>query len=288
MRSLCLNGAVMTEIGIKGQSGLGDSIYLYPIVKHFSPKFDKVHVMTNYPELFGSIENVTCYRHLKLNHVTEETTQREIPISVRASYAGGKHKPGTSQFEDYCLFSGITDKLNLSLPWTIKNKDLESVVKNVAKGRKISIVAAPYQPFGRDDKWGNELCINPESIQSIIDKHNKEFLFIAVGNKYCLDKLSIEYDLIDKTTIPDLLDLVKMSDICISQIGNMLPMAECMGKKNLIIFADYTRKIKEPYRSKEESFLSAITPEKCVHYKHLNKSVYDNEETIGVFRELCR
>ena len=225
----------MKELAIKGASGLGDAIYLYPIVEYYSKKYDKIHVMSDYPELFETIPNATCFRHLKLNYipVRERNNVRKVPITIRATYGPGKHKKGTSQFEDYYVFAGIKTKIELRIPWNIRNTELTNIVKNIAKERKICIASTPYEPFGRDDEWGAVLRIKPEIIQAIVCKYRKEILFISTGNKFCLHRTSCEYDLVDQTTVSDLMDIVSVSDICLSQIGNMLPMAECQGKKNL-------------------------------------------------------
>lgn len=268
-------GYVLTELGMKSQSGLGDAVYVYPIVKHFSPKFDHIYLMNNYPEIFESIKNVSCHRHLKLNYIAipEGDNVRKIPVNIRCTAGAGKYKQGTSQFEDILAFSGIGQKLDFKLDWSIHNPELINTIKLVAKGRPVCVVAAPYEPFGRDDGIGADMRINPKSIQRILDKFRKEILFITTGNRYCLHKLTAEHDLVDQTSVSDLIDIVSISDMTLGQVGHMLPISESLGKKNFLVFAE------KSFNSKEK-FIRAITPEKVVHYKHLNTSVKDTDDNI--------
>jgi len=273
----------MSSIAIKGASGLGDTIYLYPIAKHFSTLYDTVHLMSDYPELFESLPKVKCFPHKKLNYIPLGEGKKQ-PIDLRCTYGPRKHKPGTSQFEDMLIFGKHSLKgqnhphwnmpeLELKIDWSIKNEELVRTTKAVAKGRKICVVAAPYEPFGREDEWGAVLRIKPEVIQDICTRYRESILFITIGNKYTLHRPTVEHDLVEQTTVSDLMDLVSISDICLSQIGNLLPMAEALGKKNFIVFAEGIKQASHP-------FISSITPQKTIHFKHLNKSVYDSSDNI--------
>jgi hypothetical protein len=281
----------MTEICIKGASGLGDTVYLYPIAKHFSTKYDTVHLMSNYPEIFESIPNVICHKHLKLNYVpiVEGDKVRKKEVDIRFTYGPRKHKIGTSQYEDMYLwaienFNINFPKLELEIPWEIKNKELISTVRMIANKRserKIAVVAAPYQPFGREDKFGDEIKIKPEMIQYICDDLKEMgYLVIVVGNEYALYEPICEYNLIGSTTVSDLFDLVSVADLTVTQIGNLLPISEVLGKKNITIFS-------ENIPNCDHKFLKAITPDKCVHYKDLNLSLYDNEPVEKIY-DFCK
>ncbi len=267
----------MAELAIKGASGVGDSVYGYPIANYYSKDYDKIYYMSNYPELFEGIKNVECHRHTKLNYISlpEAESARKKHIDIRFSYAPRKHIPGTSQFEDSCISAGIQSRVELKIPWTVRNTALTRRVRESAKGRKVCIVAAPYQPFGRDDKWGDEIKIDPESIQRIMDDLREQFLFVLTGNKYCLYRPTCtEYDLIDQTSVTDLMDIISTADCCLSQIGNLLPMSEALEKKSVIIFSHKIPDMKHP-------FLRAITPEKTIHRKDLAYSVTDNNLDIS-------
>jgi hypothetical protein len=281
----------MTEIGIKGASGLGDNLYLYPIAKHYSTTHDKVYLMSDYPVLFEPLPKVECFRHLKLNYIPirEGEKIRKKEIDVRCTYGPRKHIKGTSQFEDMYIFANerfgqSIPKLKLEMPWEIKNKELIDTIKLVASKngpRKIAVVAAPYQPFGREDKWGDEIKIAPETIQYICDELKlMNYLVITVGNEFSLLEPMVEYNLINQTSVEDLLDLVYISDLCVTQIGNLLPMAEVFGKKNITIFSHNISNC-------EHKFLRAITPDKCVHYKNLNLSFNDDKISKDRIHEFC-
>jgi hypothetical protein len=258
-------------IGLKGASGLGDTIYAYPIVKYYAKMNDEVYYMTDYPEIYETLENVKCSKHQKLNYIVKEDGEKQ-PVDVRFTYCGRKYTPGTSQFTDSCLSAGIRKPLDLEIPWTIKNKKLIAKVKRQNKNKKkICILAAPYEPFGREDEWGAILRIKPKIMQNIVNEYKDRVFFIQTGNKYTLHKIkNVDMDLIKKTTVSDLFDLIKICDIGLSQIGNMLPLCECQKKKNFIIYARAGLKC-------DNRFISSITPEKTTHYRKLNFSAMDNE-----------
>jgi ADP-heptose:LPS heptosyltransferase len=278
----------MSEIALKGASGLGDAIYAYPIVKYFASKYDDVYFMSDFPELFEDIPNVKCSKHLKINYIAipNEESIRKRPIDVKFTYGPRKHIPGTSQYQDMCIFAKKSYKdipdLPLKIDWEIHNAELINTVKLVAKGRKICVVAAPYQPFGREDKWGDEIKIQPESIQYIIDDLKQlGYLCIAIGNKFCLYEPMVEYNLINQTSLTDLMDLMFICDLAVTQIGNLLPISEALNKKNITIFSSNIPNC-------THSFLKAITPEKCVHYKNLNLSLYDDKLDLNKVHEFIK
>jgi hypothetical protein len=267
-------------IGLKGASGLGDSIYAVPIAEYYSKKHDVVHIMSNYPELFKHITNVKCYKHEKLNYI--RNGQERIPIDHRFTYCGRKYTAGSSQFEDSYMSIGIKDKLKLELPWIVKNTELiESVIKKADK-KAICILSAPYEPFGREDCWGQLLRINPRMMCQIVDEFKDRVFFIQVGNRFALHKIpGVDMDMIGNTSVSDLLDLVKIADIGLSQIGNLLPICEALNTHNMIIFSHQAM-------ISDNKFLAAIKPEKVVHYKRLNRSVVDGRDKnhIRMFNEL--
>ena len=265
----------MTKIGLKGASGLGDSIYGYPIVKYYANKYDIVYYMTDYPLLFADLKNVVCTKHQKINYIA--FPDRRQPIDIRFTYCGRKYTPGTSQFTDSCISARIKEDIKLEIPWETRSTDLVNKIKRVAKGRKICIVSAPYEPFGREDEWGAILRIKPDIMQTIINKYKEKILFVQIGNKFVLNKLSTEIEVINQTSYTDLFDIVSVCDFGMSQIGNMLPLCECLGKKNFIIF-------NKAAMESENKFIAAITPDKTVHYKKLNCSVLDDNIERAVKR----
>jgi hypothetical protein len=252
----------MSEICLKGASGLGDTIIAYPIIKHYSKLYDTVHYMTDYPELYKSIGNVKCYPHQKINYIQDG--DKKIGVDIRFTYCGRKYTPGSSQFEDSCISAGIKEKLDFNIDWPSKNEQYE-------KQRPICILAAPYEPFGREDEWGAILRINPKIMHAIVDEYKDRVDFIQIGNRFVLHKINgVTYDMVNKTNVTELMDLVKMADVGLSQVGNLLPMCEALGVKTFTIFSEEALKC-------DNRFISSITPEKVVHYKDMNISVKDTE-----------
>ena len=155
-------------------SGLGDGIYMYPIIKWFCNSYDKVHVMCNYPEIFETLPQVQCHRHLKLNYIVlPNENNRKQNIEFRFSYGPYKHHHGSSQYQDMLTFGRRQypelPNLPLEMPWEVKNAELVDKINSVAGKRKIAIIAAPYQPFGRTDKFGEEIKIDNQVMQIIVD-----------------------------------------------------------------------------------------------------------------------
>ncbi len=278
----------MTEIAIKGASGLGDSIYLVPIAKHYSTDYDQINIMTNYPMLFEHLPKVKCYKHEKLNYIRIPGGQ--IPINQRFTYGARKYTPGTSQYTDYLMFGNVDTNIPLEMDWAVRSTELIGNIKKNAMGDKICILSAPYVPFGRVDEWGAILRIKPDIMQAIVDKYKNDIYFVQVGNEFALHRIKgVQLDLISKTSVADLLDLVSICDIGLSQIGNLLPLCECLNKKNFLIFS-------QDAMQSENRFCAAITPDKTVHYKDLNLSVIDNikntsehiDKCVGMFGELIK
>lgn len=260
----------MSEIAIKGASGLGDCVYAVSIAEYYSKEYDNIYVMSDFPVLFEHLPKVKCFKHKKLNHI-DLPDGRKKDIDKRFTYCGRKYTAGTTQFEDSYLSIHIKEKLEMNISWKVKNNELVDNIRKCAKDKKICILSAPYEPFGRDDEWGSLLRIKPDIMQTIVNNRD-DIYFIQVGNKYALHKISnVDLDLIDKTSVSDLMDLVCICDFGISQIGNLLPICECMNKKNFLIFAITGQNC-------GNKFIEAVTPEKCVHYKKLNCSVWDNDK----------
>jgi len=263
----------MSTIGLKGASGLGDTIIAYPIVKYYAERYDTVYYMTDYPELYELLDNVECYPHQKVNYFRLRDGNRH-PVDVRFTYCPRKYTPGTSQFQDSCLSA----KVPIDLPLKI---DL-----NLAKYKRdkpYCVLAAPYEPFGREDEWGAVLRIVPKVVQNIVDEYKDRMDFVQIGNDFVLHKIDGTHDLVGSTTVIELMGLVANADVTLSQIGNLLPMSEALGKKSFTIFS-------KSGLETENKFISSITPGKTVHYKDLNCSIIDDDrkavEKFGRFTHL--
>jgi hypothetical protein len=257
-----------TSIGLKGASGLGDTIIAYPIIKWYAQRYNTVYYMSDYPELYETLPNVKCYPHQKINYFRLGEGNKH-PVDIRFTYTPRKYTEGTSQFVDSCMSAKAPDDLKFKIDWEVKNHKLITDIANWADGRKICILSAPYEPFGREDQWGALLRINPDLVQKIVDTYKDKVYFVQIGNSFVLHRIKGIINLIEKTTVSDLMDLVRWADFGLSQIGNLLPMCEALNTKNFIIFS-------KAGLETDNRFLSSITPDKTVHYKHLNTSVVDD------------
>lgn len=262
------------EIGLKGASGLGDTIIAWPIVKYYAKRFDIVNYMTDYPELYETIPNVRCYPHKKLNYMID-AAGRKHPVDIRFTYCPRKYTPGSNQFEDSCISAKVSESIKLEIDWIIQNDNLVEDILAASLGKKICILAAPYEPFGRDDDFGKLLRIKPDIMQAIVDKYKDKVYFVQVGNNNVLHQIKGIMNIINKTTVSDLMDLVQVADFTLAQVGNMLPLSEALGTPSFTIFSSDGLK-------SENRFISSIKPEKVVTYPKINKSVIDGNITEAV------
>jgi len=233
---------------LKGASGLGDSIYAYPIVKHYCEKHDDITVMSNYPELFADLP-VKVIRHTKDNS------------DIRFTYGIRKYTPGTNQFQDSVISAKIKEDLKLEIPWSIKNDKMIARINKLFRrsGKKFKCaLAVPYKPFGRTDDFGKEMTVNYKIIDELIKKFKDNVFFIQVGRFKPLYRYNnLDVDMNFKTTIPDLMDIVTYCDIGITQVGNLLPICECRNTPVLAFFSE------NGFKS-ESKFVRAITPGKTL------------------------
>ena len=122
---------------------------------------------------------------------------------------------------------------------------------------RLCVVASPYRPFGRADEFGKELTINYKVMDRIMAAY-PDLFYIQVGKEPPIHFLSnIDLNLNFKTTPADLMDIVSISEICLCQIGHMLPVAESLNKKVFVIFAE------NGFKS-QSKFITAITPGKTI------------------------
>ena len=255
----------MTTIGLKGASGLGDTILAYPIVKYYADRYDVVYYMTDYPELYETLRNVVCSKHEKVNYINIRGGIKH-PVNIRFTYCGRKYTEGTSQFQDTCMSAGVPKTLECKIDWTIKNKQ-----NDYRNDKPVCVLSAPYEPFGREDQWGKLLRINNDVMDAIVESYKDRVDFVQIGNKYTLYKVpNVKHDLVNKTSVSDLMDIVSTCDIGLSQIGNLLPMCEALGKKSFTIFSKKALMC-------DNKFLNSITPDKVVHDRSKNCSIIDDD-----------
>ena len=247
-------------IRIKCASGFGDAIYPYPIIQHYIKQGEKdISLMTDFKEIYTGVP-------VKIVPHSKDWASHKI------SYCRRKYTPGTSQFQDVCLFANVPSDLPLRVNWKpTTSNTIESVKAKLSKsGKKLCIFSGPFRPFGRADEFGKEMTIDFKALQKLITHiHKTHYIVIICSDAPIYNYDDIDLDINGETSVSDVLTLVQMADRTIGQVGHILPISEALGTPGLIFFSK--KGLQSP-----ERFISAITPEKVIHYKDLVKHIIDD------------
>ena len=238
-------------------SGLGDSLYLQSVARHLVKQGKKIHVATNYPDIF---------KHLNVG--TRPFTREGIDII--AHYSLRRRFQETTQFKDCCLQAGITENAELKLDWTIENTDLVGELK--AHGKPIMLVQMARNPMNRRDNFAMDILPKYEATQALIDTLKSKYLMVLIGSgKQLHEYQNIDVDLTNKTTITDILDLGLACDAMLGYCSFMIPLAESFDKPCLMVWARKGLK-------SQDQVIRSITPQKIIH-KSSTKYVIDDYST---------
>lgn len=251
---------------VRGGSGLGDSIYLRPIVEYFVKKGDSVTALSNYPDVFiGSGANVEPFRRDRVN--------------VVAHYTSGKSDTTTTQFQDMCNCAK-TPPLAMSFNWKTKNKKLLARLNEQAMGRKMIVAHGGRAPMGRTDGFGIELLPNESAFDLVLSELKDCFIVTIGGNDGKKYDLSSELDLTGQTSVSDMLDIIKASDGVVAQCSFAIPMAECLGVPFLGIWAERGMRSAQGY-------IKTITPKKVLS-KASSRFVVDDWDADRIREEVAK
>lgn len=239
---------------LRGPSGLGDSVYLRPIVEHLVRRGEKLRVLSDYPDVFRGVDaEVTPFLRLQ-------------KPDVMAHYVGGKSSTTTTQFEDMCISAKIVEKIPFRFDWSVSNAALIDLIADFAAGRKVVVVHGGRTPMGRKDGFGAELLPQKPAFDAVLAALEGCFTVRVGGDtKY---PLKVDLDLQGKTTVRDLLDIFKACDAAVVQCSFAVPMAEAFGKPLLAVWAAAGLKAKH-------SYVKAITPKK-IFQNASSRHVFDD------------
>ncbi len=207
---------------IRGGSGLGDSLYVRPIAEHFVRAGHQVTVKSNFPEVFAGAG------------VQIEPFTR-VGTNVLAHYSSRKKYAETTQWQDVAINAGIPG-LPLSINWEIKNRPLIRRIKEKADHRRIVMVNGGRPPMGRTDGYGNEMLPARAAFEAVLVSL-KDCFTVEVGKGPEVYPLVTDFDLSERTSPADLLDIASVASGLIGQCSFMIPLAEALDKPLLVVWA---------------------------------------------------
>lgn len=256
-------------IRIRGGRGLGDSIYLRPLVEHFIAAGKPVTALTDYPDVF-----------LGTGAETEPFGRNNI--TVLGHYVNGKADPTTTQWQDVCKSAGVS--VPLRFDWNVRNHALVDDVKARAGGDPIIIVHGGRVPMARTDKFGAELLPMREAFATVLDVFPDCFM-VSIGKAEKLYPLHVDLDLNGSTSVTDLFDLTSICAGIIAQCSFAVPLAEAFDKPLLAVWAAHGM------QSNMHPYVKSITPQKVLG-KATSNFVVDDwpvakiQEAARAFRQL--
>lgn len=236
-----VSGSLATIKRIRGGRGLGDALYVRPIVDALVALGGRIRVLTDYRDVFiGSGAQAVPFERVR--------------VDVTAHYVGGKRNPYTTQWQDVCASAGINTPLRFQ--WPIKNRSLISRLRAKAGRKAIVLIHGGRIPMGRADGFGIELLPRPESFTAVLEELRDCFT-VQIGKAAQVYPLHTNVNLNGDTSISDLLDLGANCDGVVAQCSFAVPLAEVFEKPLLVVWGSAVS------RSKEQ-FVHSITPHKVL------------------------
>jgi len=208
-------------VRLRGGSGLGDALYLRPIAEHLLSRGDKVTALTAYREVFSGLD------------VTVEPFGRER-VNIVAHYTHGKMRQESNQWQDICTSARLS--VPMRMVWHTRNTPLVQSVRTLAAGRKIILAHAGREPMGRRDGFGNEMLPKQSAVDDALGALKSAFI-IEIGAGPQTYAVRSNLCLLDKTTVPDLFDLVSICAGVVAQCSFCVPLAELFDKPALFVWA---------------------------------------------------
>lgn len=257
----------MRKLEIRGASGLGDAVYVYPVAEYYKARGYDVVVRTKYPDVFSPLNIKTI------------PFNKNPKADIVATYSNRKANK-TNQLEDVLINARLPQNYPFKINWTIKNKFLVNRVREQTKGKKICVLSMPHQPFARPDTYGDKLKPDFKLIQKAIGfLKRKGWAFVMVGRGACVARLNnIDMDMRNKTTVSDSFDIFSIADGFMGQVGHIVPIAEIFNKPLFTLFS--RAGLRSP-----DAFIRGITGEKVLSGE---KSIYaiDDEPESNVIERI--
>lgn len=259
------------EMKLRGARGLGDACYMYPIAKYFSKKYDKVEIMTRYPEVFEVLvkehENIICI----------DRFAGQLDINCRY----GERYPiqTTNMYDDALITAGIIEH-KLDIPYEIKYNWPRFKFET---NKKVCLIKTPAYPHSKTDGSSKAVLPRMEVWQTIIDNFKDKCFFVMSGlqNTLEFDLKGIDLDLSKIDRIPELIALVDSVDITITPSSHLASFAEGLDKKVLIGFA-------QTGIDSQISFYRWSTPAKVITKPNTTDAFIDSEPIEKILNKFER
>lgn len=208
---------------VRCASGLGDSVYLRPVVDHLAARGEEVVALSDYPEVFiGARCKVEPYRRDR--------------VDVVAHYVTGKANPATTQWQDVCRAARIPEDTPLAFAWAVRNHALVERVRREAAGRPVVLVHGGRVPMARTDGFGMELLPREEAFSAAV-AGLAGACRVGIGGEGSVYPVEVDVDLRGSTTVSDLLDLFRSCDGVLAQCSFAVPMAEVFDRPLLVVWS---------------------------------------------------
>lgn len=248
----------MKSLRVRGGSGLGDSLYVRPIVQHLLHRGQRVTVATDYPGVFSGLD-VNLERFNRTN------------MDIVAHYVTGKADPRTTQWQDICRSARLD--VPLRFEWSVLNASLIADLRQRAGDRPVVLVHGGRAPMGRTDGFAHELLPCQRAFEAVLGALSDCFL-VGIGNARPLYRLPVHTDLNGGTSVADLMDLASACDGLVAQCSFAVPLAEGFDKPLLAVWSAGGLTSGTPY-------ISQITPQKVLS-KPTSRFVVDEWTPDGI------
>lgn len=259
--------AQLPRLSIRGGNGIGDAIYVYGVVKHYLAKGHEIEVCTRWPEIFSQLPvECTKFRRDRITNLAHYTTRKGIA--------------GTSQYRDVCINAGIKEDIPWDFGWKPVNTELFLDIRR-RWPKPVVAVAMPRNPMGRTDGFGKEILPVRIGYQRVLDALKARAYLIMIGAGPAIYKLDgCHWDLCNKTTLTDMLDVATAVDGFFGFCSNFVPLAEAQSKPALFVWA-------RANINSRSQFVSRITPQKILH-RGTSGWVFDDQPDDAVEAAVCK
>lgn len=234
-------------------SGLGDSIYIQPIVGELLKKYESVIVRTNFPEIFSVFPNVTTEPYTKCK-----------PYDYDIRYIDYKPRQSTTQYQDMCLQAELYTPYRLISPKLTDSTSTTRIVLNNLRKTGYIVYRIPSTPMC--SKQSIDLMPDITKYLEIIERIQEEtqLPLVAVGlsKDALIDNYPYDFDLVDRTSISELFHLIENALHVITFPCNLVPLADGYPNVKLHLILSVVGLMSD------NEFISTITYNKIVEHKY--------------------